>query len=63
VLSNADAGRRGNIWNADVAGSAAGKIVDHGWLNLVGGCCGTTEKHIAAIAQMVAGKKPRALPR
>jgi 5-methyltetrahydrofolate--homocysteine methyltransferase len=39
------------------------KFVDHGWLNLVGGCCGTTEKHIAAIAQMAAGKKPRALPR
>src|SRR5215813_14037165 len=36
------------------------KYVDHGWLNLVGGCCGTTEKHIAAIAQMVEGKKPRA---
>ena len=39
------------------------KFVDHGWLNLVGGCCGTTEKHIAAIAQMLEGKKPRALPR
>jgi 5-methyltetrahydrofolate--homocysteine methyltransferase len=38
------------------------KFVDHGWLNLVGGCCGTTEKHIAAIAQMVEGKKPRGLP-
>ncbi len=38
------------------------KFVDHGWLNLVGGCCGTTEKHIAAIAQMVEGKKPRVLP-
>ncbi len=38
------------------------KFVDHGWLNIVGGCCGTTEKHIAAIAQMVDGKKPRALP-
>jgi 5-methyltetrahydrofolate--homocysteine methyltransferase len=38
------------------------KFVDHGWLNLVGGCCGTTEKHIAAIAQMVEGKKPRARP-
>src|SRR4030088_1588733 len=35
------------------------KFVDHGWLNFVGGCCGTTEKHIQAIAQMVAGKKPR----
>ena len=39
------------------------KFVDHGWLNIVGGCCGTTEKHIAVIAQMVEGKKPRVLPR
>src|SRR5713226_520192 len=39
------------------------KFIDHGWLNIVGGCCGTTEKHIAAIAQMVQGKKPRVLPR
>jgi 5-methyltetrahydrofolate--homocysteine methyltransferase len=38
------------------------KFVDHGWLNLVGGCCGTTEKHIAAIRQMVEGKKPRLRP-
>ena len=37
------------------------KFVDHGWLNIVGGCCGTTEKHIRAIAQMAEGKKPRAL--
>ncbi|MGA2813405.1 MAG: methionine synthase [Candidatus Acidiferrum sp.] len=37
------------------------KFVDHGWLNFVGGCCGTTEKHIRAIAQMVEGKKPRRL--
>jgi 5-methyltetrahydrofolate--homocysteine methyltransferase len=38
------------------------KFVNHGWLNLVGGCCGTTEKHIRAIAQMVDGKKPRVRP-
>ena len=38
------------------------KFVDHGWLNIVGGCCGTTEKHIAAIAQMIEGKKPRVRP-
>ena len=38
------------------------KFVNHGWLNLVGGCCGTTEKHIRAIAQMVEGKKPRVRP-
>ena len=38
------------------------KFVKQGWLNLVGGCCGTTEKHIRAIAQMVEGKKPRTQP-
>ena len=38
------------------------KFADHGWLNLVGGCCGTTEKHIRAIAQMAEGKKPRVRP-
>jgi 5-methyltetrahydrofolate--homocysteine methyltransferase len=35
------------------------KFVAHGWVNLVGGCCGTTDAHIRAIAQIVAGKKPR----
>jgi 5-methyltetrahydrofolate--homocysteine methyltransferase len=35
------------------------RFVDEGWLNIVGGCCGTTPAHIAAIAGMVAGKPPR----
>jgi 5-methyltetrahydrofolate--homocysteine methyltransferase len=38
------------------------RFADAGWLNFVGGCCGTTEKHTAALAAMVDGKKPRALP-
>src|SRR5881296_254329 len=38
------------------------KFLDHGWLNLIGGCCGTTEQHIRAIAQMAEGKKPRVRP-
>src|ERR1700719_1878851 len=38
------------------------KFVDHGWLNIVGGCCGTTEQHVRAIAQMVQNKKPRQRP-
>ena len=38
------------------------RFVDRGWINLVGGCCGTTPAHIAAIAQMVEGKKPRVPP-
>jgi 5-methyltetrahydrofolate--homocysteine methyltransferase len=38
------------------------RFVDRGWLNIVGGCCGTTEKHIRAIAQMTEGKAPRKPP-
>jgi 5-methyltetrahydrofolate--homocysteine methyltransferase len=38
------------------------KFVDHGWVNIVGGCCGTTEKHIRALAQMAEGKNPRVPP-
>ncbi|MCU7809961.1 MAG: homocysteine S-methyltransferase family protein, partial [Candidatus Thiodiazotropha sp. (ex Notomyrtea botanica)] len=35
---------------------------DSGFLNIVGGCCGTTPQHIAAIAEAVADKLPRRLP-
>ena len=36
--------------------------VENGWLNIVGGCCGTTPDHIKAIAEAVKGQKPRAIP-
>jgi 5-methyltetrahydrofolate--homocysteine methyltransferase len=36
--------------------------LDEGLVNVVGGCCGTTPAHIAAIAQAAMGAKPRALP-
>jgi 5-methyltetrahydrofolate--homocysteine methyltransferase len=36
--------------------------VESGWLNIVGGCCGTTPAHIKAIAEAVRGKAPRRLP-
>ncbi len=38
------------------------KFVSQGWLNIVGGCCGTTPAHIRAIAQMAAGRPPRVIP-
>ncbi|HEY1341925.1 MAG TPA: homocysteine S-methyltransferase family protein, partial [Bryobacteraceae bacterium] len=38
------------------------RFVENGWLNIVGGCCGTTDAHIKAIAQMAEGKKPRPRP-
>jgi 5-methyltetrahydrofolate--homocysteine methyltransferase len=34
----------------------------HGFVNIVGGCCGTTPEHIRAIAAAVAAIPPRALP-
>jgi len=33
-----------------------------GWLNLVGGCCGTTAEHIDALAAMARKVPPRAVP-
>ena len=35
---------------------------EHGLLNMVGGCCGTTPEHIKAIADAVAPFPPRQLP-
>ena len=35
------------------------RFVRNGWLNLIGGCCGTTPAHIRAIADMVDGRAPR----
>lgn len=35
------------------------RFAGRGWVNMLGGCCGTTPEHIRAIAQMVAGKTPR----
>jgi len=34
----------------------------NGWLNIVGGCCGTTPAHIKAIADAVRGLPPRQVP-
>jgi 5-methyltetrahydrofolate--homocysteine methyltransferase len=39
------------------------EFAEAGLLNLVGGCCGTTPGHIAAIAQAVRGLPPRRIPR
>lgn len=36
-----------------------GRFADHGWLNLVGGCCGTNADFIRAIAQEMKGRPPR----
>ncbi|WP_140908817.1 homocysteine S-methyltransferase family protein [Cognatiluteimonas lumbrici] len=45
----------------DMAADLRG-FAEAGLLNLVGGCCGTTPEHIAAIAAAVDGLPPRAVP-
>jgi len=39
-----------------------GEWAQAGFLNLVGGCCGTTPAHIAAMAKVVEGVTPRTIP-
>ena len=46
----------------DDMGRQIGEWAESGFLNMVGGCCGNTPPHIAAIARAVAGKKPRIVP-
>ena len=35
------------------------RFLDAGWLNVVGGCCGTTRDHVAALKGLVGGHPPR----
>lgn len=37
-------------------------FAEQGWLNIVGGCCGTTPAHITAIADAVSELNPRTVP-
>jgi 5-methyltetrahydrofolate--homocysteine methyltransferase len=46
-------------------GTTAGFVkewADHGQVNILGGCCGSTPEHIAAMAQAVKGVRPRVVP-
>ena len=46
----------------ETTGGHLGSWAADGLVNVVGGCCGTTPEHIAAIAAAVAGKTPRRIP-
>jgi 5-methyltetrahydrofolate--homocysteine methyltransferase len=46
----------------DDMASVLSEFARSGFVNLVGGCCGSTPAHIAAIAKSVAGVAPRVLP-
>ena len=46
----------------EVMAAEIGDWAAKGFLNLIGGCCGTTPEHIQAIAEAVAAHPPRPLP-
>ena len=46
----------------DHTAASLGEFARNGWLNLVGGCCGTTPEWIHAIARAVEGVAPRQIP-
>jgi 5-methyltetrahydrofolate--homocysteine methyltransferase len=46
----------------DETGALLGEFASSGFVNIVGGCCGTTPDHIKAIALAVDGAAPRPLP-
>jgi 5-methyltetrahydrofolate--homocysteine methyltransferase len=52
----------GFLGDKDHTAAALGEFARNGWLNLVGGCCGTTPEWIAAIAKAVEGVPPRKVP-
>ena len=39
-----------------------GRFLERGWLNVVGGCCGSTTEHVAALAALAAEHRPRPIP-
>jgi 5-methyltetrahydrofolate--homocysteine methyltransferase len=43
----------------EIMAADLGEFASRGWLNIVGGCCGTTPAHIEAIAQAVRDVPPR----
>jgi 5-methyltetrahydrofolate--homocysteine methyltransferase len=46
----------------EVTAEIVGGFAREGWINIVGGCCGTTPAHIEAIARVMKQYRPRPLP-
>ncbi len=66
VSAHPNAGLPNELGGYDETPSQTAEIVGEfaraGLVNIVGGCCGTTPEHIAAIAEQVAGVSPRKIP-
>ena len=44
----------------EMLSAAIGRFIGSGWLNVIGGCCGTGPDHIRLLAERAAGASPRA---
>ena len=67
ILAYPNAGLPNELGEYDEAPSTTASLVqewaEHGQANILGGCCGSTPDHIAAIAKAVQGLSPRKIPR
>jgi 5-methyltetrahydrofolate--homocysteine methyltransferase len=52
----------GFVGDRDHTAAVLGEFARRGWVNLVGGCCGTTPEWTAATARAVEGVPPRRVP-
>ncbi len=55
-------GMGGFTGDRDRTAALLGEFARNGWVNIVGGCCGTTPEWIAAIGRAVEGVAPRRVP-
>jgi len=66
VSAHPNAGLPNEFGEYDESPEAMAKVIrgfaEEGLVNIIGGCCGTTPEHLAAIAGAVSGFKPRRLP-
>ncbi|HEX7027366.1 MAG TPA: homocysteine S-methyltransferase family protein, partial [Gammaproteobacteria bacterium] len=66
VSAHPNAGLPNDLGGYDLTPADMAKHIDEwaasGFLNIVGGCCGTTPAHIQAIAEVAGKHKPRTIP-
>lgn len=66
VSAHPNAGLPNEMGEYDQSPSEMAVVVEdflqHGFMNIIGGCCGTTPAHIAEIAKVAAKYKPREIP-
>ncbi len=43
----------------EMVSNVLSRFIDKGWVNLIGGCCGTHSGHVHSLSELAAGKKPR----